>query len=357
MSAARGSARPANVLHVLGSAAARGTAQARLVESLARHLDPSSFRLQACFVAGPEKPPAPGPLAAVPFTVTPYRGGLRPGELRGFVTAIHGARPDLVHLHVGGRELALVAKLASRSPIVVHVHGAVAEDGSSVRPPLRLAGRVIAASEATARAVAPDARVIHTGVENTEPGPGARSRPPIVGALGRIEPIKGLPYLIDAFAEVVNTVPDAELEIAGSGTEEGSLRRLAEARGLTAKVRFLGWQPEPGELLRRWRVLALPSLGEGSPLAAVEAMAAGTPVVASEVGGLPEIVSDGETGFLVPPARPEPLAARLREVLADDELAGRLGAAGRERAVERFSAERMASQVAAVYDSLLEEPG
>ena len=284
--------------------------------------------------------------------MVPFVRGLGAGELAGFAAAMRADRPTLLHLHVGGRALAGFARTISSAPIIVHVHAAVAEDGRTVRPPLRLADEVIATSHATATEVAPGATVIYAGVELPDREPMVALRPPVVGSLSRLEPIKGLGNLIDAFAVVAESVPEATLELAGSGSAEGELRRLAVARGLGDRVRFLGWQ-DPISVLSRWRMLAIPSLAEGFPLAGLDAMAAGVPVVASDVGGLPELIVEGETGYLVPAGEPALLAERITALLADPDEAARLGAAGRARAEEHFSAERMASEVASVYESAL----
>jgi glycosyltransferase involved in cell wall biosynthesis len=118
-------------------------------------------------------------------------------------------------------------------------------------------------------------------------------------------------------------------------------------------VEFLGWRDDVEALLHRWDVFVMPSLEEGFGIAALEAMAAGLPVVATAVGGIPELVKDGETGWLVPPADPQALAGRLRSLLRDSGLRQAMGIAGHSRAQDHFSMDRMVENVSKIYDGIL----
>lgn len=141
---------------------------------------------------------------------------------------------------------------------------------------------------------------------------------------GRLTPPKALPVLLDALAQV----EDAELLVVGDGEERGSLERRVSDLGLEGRVRFLGAQPR-GEVLRYLagaRAAVLSSAWENLPHAAVEALAVGTPVIATAVGGVPEVVHDHENGLLVAPNDPAALAAALRRVLDDQPLRARLAA-------------------------------
>jgi glycosyltransferase involved in cell wall biosynthesis len=119
------------------------------------------------------------------------------------------------------------------------------------------------------------------------------------------------------------------------------------------RLRLVGWSQEPRRYLPGFDALVLPSRLEGFPLAVVEAMLAEVPVVAADVGSVREAILDGETGFLVPPDDADALADRLRLVLGDPELARRLGPAGRARAVERFTAEKMTESYEELYREIL----
>ena len=126
--------------------------------------------------------------------------------------------------------------------------------------------------------------------------------------------------------------------------------------GIAGNVSFLGWREDLPSVLRSWSIFVLPSLDEGFGVAALEAMASGLPVVASDVGGLRELMQDGETGFLVPPEAPAEFAKKIRLLLENQELREKMGSAGRNRAEEDFSISTMVKKTADLYDALL-EPG
>jgi glycosyltransferase involved in cell wall biosynthesis len=173
----------------------------------------------------------------------------------------------------------------------------------------------------------------------------------IVLTTARLHRGKGINYLLHA----AKLVPEALFLIAGDGPDRNELERLADKLGIQGQVQFLGYREDIPELLVASDLFVLPSLYEALGLAAIEAMAAGKPVVASAVGGLRESVVDGVTGLLVPPKDPESLAAAIRRVLSDRALATSLGEVGRTRAIQFFSAKAMVSGVTQVYDELLAE--
>jgi glycosyltransferase involved in cell wall biosynthesis len=175
---------------------------------------------------------------------------------------------------------------------------------------------------------------------------------PMVLAVARLDPQKGHRHLLAAATDV----PGAMFVLAGDGPERPALEALASTLGVADRVRFLGTRDDVPELLAASDAVVLPSLYEGLPISALEAMAARRPVVATAIGGTDEAVVDGETGLLVPPADPAALAAALRRVLEDAALARRLGAAGRERVEREFSAGRMAARVEDVYELLTGRP-
>jgi glycosyltransferase involved in cell wall biosynthesis len=144
--------------------------------------------------------------------------------------------------------------------------------------------------------------------------------------------------LLEALAGIRGSQPGARLLVAGDGEHRCSLERRAAELGLGGTVTFLGrcGAPRVRLLLAGARALVVPSIYEGMPLVVLEAMERGVPVVASRVSGIPEVVADGATGWLVPPEDPGALAAALAEVLADPAEAARRGAAGRRLLDERF---------------------
>jgi glycosyltransferase involved in cell wall biosynthesis len=224
--------------------------------------------------------------------------------------------------------------------------------------------RVIAISPGVERAllaagVAPERiRVVPSGVDPecfgaTAPARaalraawGAGDADVVVIVVGVLEARKGHAALIDAAARLGNRLP-LRLVFCGAGSLDDALRRHAAARGVA--VTFLGFRDDVAGCLAAADVAALPSLQEGLGVAALEAMAAGRPVVASRVGGLADVVVDGETGRLVPPGDAPALAAALAELARDPELRANMGRAGTARVAARFSAAAMADGTIACY--------
>jgi glycosyltransferase involved in cell wall biosynthesis len=166
-------------------------------------------------------------------------------------------------------------------------------------------------------------------------------------------PIKGHRTLFRAVAAARAEVPDLELDVAGAGPLEHELRAQVAALGLDGTVRFLGQVPGAVEVMERSCAVVVPSLGEGFGMVALEAMERGRAVVASAVGGLPEIVADGETGLLVPPGDVDALAAAFVALARDPERLRVLGSAGRARALREFSQERCTDRTAELYAAVL----
>lgn len=173
----------------------------------------------------------------------------------------------------------------------------------------------------------------------------------LVGALGRLSPVKGYRFLIEAMAHLRET--PVELLLIGDGEEapriEGRIREL----NLVSRVRRVQSVPNHHAILHAFDIFCAPSLQEGLGLAALDAMARCTPVVASGVGGLNDLIRDGETGRLVKPADPEALARAIRELAADPDARNRLGAAGRRFVEREFSLCRMIDQTERVYQEAL----
>jgi glycosyltransferase involved in cell wall biosynthesis len=280
--------------------------------------------------------------------------------------AIAGA--DVVHAHhlrsAPSRAAALHARVR-RIATAVTDHGLAGGDWAGLLP--RLFDRFLTVSAYSARQLAapPErTRVVYGGADPDRFAPDPDTARRGVLFVGRVTPHKGLDRLLEALPA------DAELRVIGSAghdprrPERGYpelLRRLARRR----RVSFLGAVPD-AELpaaYRSARVLALPSVhltcygrrvavSELLGLAAIEAMASGTPVVASRIGGLPEVVEDGVTGFLVEPGDVEGLRERLAQVLSDDVLAARLGRNAREAALGRFTWDACAERCLAAYSEL-----
>jgi glycosyltransferase involved in cell wall biosynthesis len=288
---------------------------------------------------------------------------------------LHDEHVDLLHTHTlaaANTHGRLAAQLA-RVRVVSHLH---IENSfrAATRPLLRGADNrtarrckaLIAVSEDTRRAYERQGyprriEVIYNGVEL-----GGRARSglraelgipdgaPLVGEIGRLCDVKGQKELIQALADV----PTARVVLVGADVEQNGdfrqeLERTAERLGVRDRVVFTGPREDARDVLAEVDVVALPSWTEGLPLVVLEAMAQRRPVVATPVGGTPEVVVDGETGVLVPPRDPGALAAALRRLLDDADLRRRMGDAGYERVREHFSEETMARRVLAVYDKVL----
>jgi len=174
----------------------------------------------------------------------------------------------------------------------------------------------------------------------------------VVAIVASLHLRKGHAVLLEALAEVVRDVPSLLCVAAGTGPEGDALRDQASRLGVAGAVRWLGQVADVRPLLAAADVVVMPSLAEGLGVAAIEAMAAGRALVASNVGGLPELLADGEQGLLVPPGDPRALGAALARVLGDGALRTRLGDAGRRRAQD-FSTAAMARGTEAVYERAL----
>ncbi len=179
---------------------------------------------------------------------------------------------------------------------------------------------------------------------------GATQRP-IILTIARLDRQKGQCYLLQA----ASRIPEALFVLAGDGPDRARLEAQARELGVYNRIVFLGHRQDIPDLLAACDVFVLPSLWEGLPLAVLEAMAAGRPVIATEVDGTGEAVTHGETGLLVPPADPAALADAIRTILCDSQLAQRLAAAGQSRAWRDFSVETMVGRITDIYAELLDE--
>lgn len=284
---------------------------------------------------------------------------------------------DLLHAHEFAMNTygAIAARLA-RKPMVATVHGKqYYGERFHRRLAYRFVGkaafRMVAVSRDIARdltervGVRPDGLVtIYNGVDLAavrRPGEGRRLRrelglaegAPVVGAIGNLLPVKGHTFLVQAAARLVRDWPDLTVLLCGRPVLGPDLERQAERLGLAGRVRVLGFRDDVGALLDAFDVFVLPSLSEGLSLALLEAMAAGTPVVATAVGGTPELVRDGETGLLVPPGDAAALAAAIGRLLADRTLAQRLAASARAHVESSFGADAMAARYDALYAEMI----
>lgn len=166
----------------------------------------------------------------------------------------------------------------------------------------------------------------------------------VVGAVSRLVPLKGLTYLLDAIPSVTTAFDNARFVLVGDGPEQEALQRQARELGIWDRITFTGFREDVGDLLSAMDLFVTPTLAEGCPLSVMEAMSLAVPVVASGVGGIPEVLHQGAAGVLVPPRDTEALVVAIGDLLRDAPRRARLGEAGRARVRERFTVERMMDQ-------------
>ena len=172
---------------------------------------------------------------------------------------------------------------------------------------------------------------------------------PIVGNVAALVPHKGQRHLVEAALLVLPQVPDVRFVIAGEGELRPALERQIHEHRLEKHVLLTGFRPDVLSLHKAFDVFVMSSVTEGLGTSIIDAMACGKPVVATSVGGIPELVVNGETGFLVAPRDHEGMARALTALLKDESLRQRMGEAGRTRARVDFSAERMVQDTLRVY--------
>ncbi len=174
----------------------------------------------------------------------------------------------------------------------------------------------------------------------------------IVGTAGRLVPVKGPECLVKAAKYIISKYPDTYFMFAGDGPLEQDLKRKALEMGISDNIIFLGWRDDLAKIISIYDIFVLPSLNEGMGRVLVEAMALGKSIVASNVGGIPNLVIHGKNGFLVPPKNPKELAKYIQVLLEDKDKREEMGLAGKEMAYN-FTSERMVEEIANLYKKLL----
>ena len=303
---------------------------------------------------------------------------------------IRRERPDILHTHTAkagtvGRVAALLAGRRA-PPIVVHTfHGHVLRGyfGPLRSRLFRLLERWLAARTTALIAVSPQVRddlvslgvapperfaVIRLGIELDQRVAGGQngrleSRRYLgiptdrfaVGWIGRMTAVKRTDDVLVAFKRLRDEGVDAVLCMVGDGPDREQLERRAHELGVVRDTLFLGYQEDVAPFYAAFDALVLPSSNEGTPVSAIEALAAGRPVVATRVGGVPDVVQEGEDGFLVEPGATDELADRLAQLARDPALRERMGSTGRERVLPRYAVARLVDDVDRLYRSLLSE--
>jgi glycosyltransferase involved in cell wall biosynthesis len=302
---------------------------------------------------------------------------------------IRRERPDIVHTHTAkagalGRLAALLAGPAAR-PLIVHTfHGHVLRGyfGPLRARAFKLVETVLARRTDALVAVSPQVRddlvalgvaprkkfvVVRLGIElearvSADGDARARARRVLgvpadrflVGWIGRMTGVKRTGDVLLALRDLRDLGIDANLCMVGDGPERDAVEEQAHRLGIARYCLYLGYQEDVAGWYAALDAVVLPSANEGTPVSAIEALAVGRPVVATRVGGVPDVVRDGENGFLVEVGDTEGLAERLARLAGDPALRGRMGASGRERMLTRYSVERLVDDVDRLYRSLLE---
>jgi glycosyltransferase involved in cell wall biosynthesis len=288
---------------------------------------------------------------------------------------------DVLHAHMFRAELlgARAARLARTRAMVATVHSSrvrSAHDVAALAALNPLFDHLIAPSEFIARKLRREGRgavpttVVPNGIDLERfapPSPAARRAARtslgvpleafLVGVVARLEPEKGHRHLLAAWPSVAEAIPDAWLVVAGAGSLAASLRAQAHALpdGPGRRILLAGDRTDVPALTAAFDLAVLPSLREAQGIALLEAMASGVPVVASDVGGIPETVRHGRNGLLVPRADPAALAAAIIDLAHDAPMRHRFGVAGRRRVEDHFSLDASVRRVAAFYEQVLSD--
>ena len=334
----------------------------------------------------------PGTLAAqvetlgVPVLCANKPPGLRLETIGRIRELLRQLKPDVVHTHqIGALIYTGPAARREKVPAVVHtehINNVAKHHSLNKRARVRLlwglagsyADRFCCVSDDIADAVkayrtVPGRKVVvvlngidtetfatQEGSESVRRDLGIPQGVPVIGTVGRLNEVKRQNLLIRSFAQVSNHDAKPHLLLVGDGPERQRLQQLADALGLTDRVHFAGYQSRPEHFLHAMDIFALTSRLEGMPLAILEAWAAGLPVVASRIGGVPKMIAQGQTGLLFDSGDEAALTEAMNGLLAHPDEARRLGEAGRDYVRSRFDLRVMAETYERHYRDLLRSP-
>jgi glycosyltransferase involved in cell wall biosynthesis len=349
-----------------------------MVLNLVRHLPPR-FEPMVCCIN------QPGPIGeeirktGAPFAVlglTP--GWRRPGDVRRIGRYLRETQPTIVHTFLLTASLyGRLAAILTRVPVVIGTEVNIYERKQplhALAERLLMAGtsRVIASADSVRdfyikqiHAAPQKVDVVYNAVDWNQlqttatrdvlrRSLGLLPDAQVAGIIARLTEQKGHRYLLEALASTPS-LANVQLLVIGDGDLRESLVQDARARGLERRVHFLGARRDLGDLLAAMDVFVLPSLWEGLPLSMILAMGAGLPIVATAVAGVPEVVEEGRTGLLVPPADAAALGAALARVFGDAAFAQRMGREARASVLPRFGVDGYVRSIAGLYDRLLSE--
>jgi len=197
-------------------------------------------------------------------------------------------------------------------------------------------------------------RIVPNGTVVPSPQPQTAQQGTVIGSVGRLVSAKDYPMMIRAVSILISRGVDVNLEIVGQGEKREAIEASIRKEGVESKVTLAGSQANVSDWLARWRVFVSSSVREGQPVALLEAMAAGLPCAVTAAGGVPDTLTDGVEGIVVPPGDPEALADGIQQLLDDAELSEIYGRAARERVIQDFSIESLASRCRQIYASVLQ---
>lgn len=352
-----------------------------VVATLAIRLDRSRFDLEVAALSESGELAERIQKGGIPLHVVGKRRGIDLSALTRLRRLIRDGRYDLIHTHnpIANHWTVLASRFIRKTPPIVmtehsiHYPGRIAWWYPAARSLLGLGNRaIIGVCEAVTeshRRIDPANRhryrAIHNGIEaisrptaeelnavRLEIGlsPGDR----VIGAVGNLRPAKAHDDLLDAFATISSEIPEVRLVVVGDGPGRSELASHAERLGVASRVLWLGRRTDVPRLLPLFEVFILSSRREGFPVAVLEAASAGVPIVATDVGGVREVIHDGVTGRLVPPARTEALSGAILDLLRDPPGASKLADAASRLFHEKFTAEAMTRKVESLYAEILE---
>lgn len=296
---------------------------------------------------------------------------------------------DIKLVHAQGYKAAFIAGLAARkakTPVtIVTLHDFIHNEGIGKMKHLyydiaehfmpAMVDRIITVSKSLRKRVLEKGKiegskvvVINAGVRPLSGGATASRRilnvkdvlalntaAPLIVTVGSLHTQKGIKYLLTAATHVLREFPNAQFLIVGDGPQKHDLDIMAEKSGIHKRVTFTGWRDDARDIMAAADIIVLPSMIEGMPYSILEAMAAGKPVISTMTGGIPEVLIDRETGFLVPPKKPMAIAKAITYLLQNKDVAVQMGMAGKRRSEELFDLKRTIKETMASYAELLEE--
>lgn len=334
---------------------------------LARGLSPEFFEIKVVTVVSGGALVEDFREAGIGVSVFEKKGKIGFGVIWKLWRFLRQEKPEIVHTHLfGGDAWGRMAAILARVPVIVSTEHNTNFDEGWIKIKIKkflslFTKKIVAVSEAVknysvSRDKIKEKKIVvirngidlkkFTGILEKE-----FSDPPVICVVGRLEEQKGHKYLFEAL-NLIKTIPWV-LWVVGDGSLKNNLERLAKDLNLRERIIFLGARKNIAEILSQIDIFAFPSLWEGLGLSVLEAAAAGKPIVASRVGGIPEIIEDEKTGILVEPKNVKSLADGLEHMLLGKVDAREMGVRAREMVKEKFSAGKMVEEYESLYKELL----